>query len=94
MSERIKVIDEYSDQLVASGYSWKQTQDIVKAGLKGYENKVRKCKENKSNLHRSAAEGLHDRKKNALLAPQNWFLGKKKESKKSKSTKIRQRTGK
>ena len=30
----------------------------------------RKCRENKTNLHRPAAEGLHTRKKNALLAPQ------------------------
>ena len=47
--------------------------------------KQENVKENKSNLYRSAAEGLHARKKNALLAPQSWFLGKKKESKKSKS---------
>ena len=39
------MIDEFSDQLVASGYSWEQTKDIVKSGLRGYENKVRKCRE-------------------------------------------------
>ena len=91
MSERIKVIDEYSDQLVASGYSWKQTQDIVKAGLTGYENKLRKCRENKTNLHRSAAEGLHARKKNALLAPQRWFLGK---ARSQRNQKLNRRTSK
>ena len=92
MKERIKVIDEFSDQLLASGYSWNQTQNIVKAGLRGYERKLRKCRECNTNLHRSAAEGLHLRKKNALLGPQRWFLGKKKETKKLKSkSSVRQR---
>ena len=86
MEERIKVVDEFGDQLQASGYSWKQTQDIVRAGLKGYENKLRKCKESNRNLHRSAEEGLHARKKNALLGPQRWFLGKRKETKNTKSS--------
>ena len=52
------------------------------------ENAERKTQ----NLHRSAAEGLHLRKKNALLGPQHWFLGKKKETKKLKSkSSVRQR---
>ena len=60
--------------------------------MRGYERKLRKCRECNTNLHRSAAEGLHLRKKNALLGPQRWFLGKKKETKKLKSkSSVRQR---
>ena len=87
ISERVKVVDEFAEQLISSGYSLKQTQDIVKAGLKGYEAKLRKCKETKTNLHRSADEGFHARKKNALLGPKRWFLGKKKATKKPKAKK-------
>ena len=39
----------------------------MKAGLRGYERKLRKCRECNTNLHRSAAEGLHLRKR--VLCP-------------------------
>ena len=77
-SERIVVIDEFSDQMLASGYSPEQTRDIVVAGLTGYERKLKKSKEEKKDLHRSAAGSLQSRIKKKLLGRQTWYLDKDK----------------
>ena len=76
MKERIAIIDEYSEQLLASGYSQKQTKSIIEAGLLGYEKLVKRAEKGKAVLHRSAAEGAGERKRKKLLRKGNWFTKK------------------
>ena len=84
--ERIKVIDEYSDQLRASGYSPEQAQRIVVAGLTGYERKLKKSTEEKIDLHRSAAGSLESRIKKKLLGRQTWYKNKKRDARAGKNS--------
>ena len=74
---RIEIVNDYSYQLLSSGYSHVQTRDIVEAGLKGYENILKKCKKGETRLHRSAEEGAGRRMKKKLLGKSIWFQKKK-----------------
>ena len=74
---RISIVDEYTKQILSSGYSFDQTKNIVIAGLKGYESILKRCKEGKTVLHRSAKIGLEERRKKKLLGKGNWFKGKR-----------------
>ena len=76
ISERIAIIDEYTTQLFASGYSQDQTRKIIEAGLLGYETLVKKVKKGEAVLHRSANEGAGARKRKKLLGKGNWFTNK------------------
>ena len=78
-SDRIQIIDEYSSQLEASGYSAAQTRKIVTAGLTGYQGLVEKVSKGETVMHRSAAEGFTSRKRKKLLSPGNWFKTRRKE---------------
>ena len=87
-SERIQIIDEYSSQLSASGYSAAQSRRIVTAGLTGYQGLVERVAKGETVMHRSAAEGFASRKRKKLLGPGNWFKTKRKfENKKQKRKK-------
>ena len=71
MEERIKVVDDYTDQLLFSGYSTEQTKKVIIAGLKGYENLLKKAKRGQTRIHRPAADGLAARKRKKLLGKGN-----------------------
>ena len=51
----------------------KTARDIVVNGLKGYKRKIARCLENKTPLHRSAAQSAKSRRTKKLLAKSNWF---------------------
>ena len=82
-SVRIDIVDTFSSQLKASGYSHEQNVKIVKAGLTGYENLLKKCKLGKAKMHRLASEGFESRRRKKLLGKSNWF---KKKNQKEKYT--------
>ena len=90
IEERIKVVDQYCNQLLLSGYSIKQITDIVTAGLTGYEKLLLKCKKEKKPLHRSAEDGQTERRRKKLLASGNWCKQKKKGQKSSSYVKKKQ----
>jgi hypothetical protein len=76
-TERIKVVDDYSQKLVNSGYGIKQVRRIILTGLKGYERILRESKKDGGrNLHRSAKESSHERGKKKLLGKSEWFRKK------------------
>ena len=79
MKERIRVVDEFTDQMLFSGYSAEQTRRIIIAGLKGYENLLKKAERGQTRIHRPAADGLATRKRKKLLGKGNWFQPRKKE---------------
>ena len=82
-SVRIDVVNAFSSQIKASGYSDEQNIKIVKAGLTGYENLLQKCKLGKAKMHRLASEGYESRRRKKLLGKSNWF---KKKSQREKYT--------
>ena len=49
---KVEIVDNYAQELVNSGYRGEQLQKIVTNGIKGYENKVRRCKAQGAKLHR------------------------------------------
>ena len=77
-SERIAIINDFSAQLGASGYSDTQIHRVVSAGLTGYQKLVEKCQKGEAVMHRSAAEGFASRFRKKLLSPSNWFRPKRK----------------
>ena len=79
MKERIRVVDEFTDQMLFSGYSVEQTRKIIIAGLKGYENLLKKAERGQTRIHRPAADGLAARKRKKLLGKGNWFQPRRKE---------------
>ena len=70
---RTNIVDEFTQQLLNSGYDWDQVRKIIVSGLTGYENMVSRAKRTGSGLHRSAAEGAQERRRKKLLAKSSWF---------------------
>ena len=76
MDERIKVIDDFHDKLLRSGYSWSQCREIIVAGLQGYEKILAKVERGETQLHRDASDGAIARHRKKLLGPATWFKQK------------------
>ena len=90
MKERVQVVDDFSIKLITSGYGREQAGRIITAGLMGYENALRRDRDGKGKLHKSAADGAAARNRRKLLAKSNWF--KKKPGKDGESAPIGKKT--
>ena len=75
--ERNTIIENYISKMRRSGYRQDQIENIVKAGLIGYERKLEKARGSEQGIHRSAksTEGLRYKKK--LLGKTSWFKKKR-----------------
>ena len=71
---KIEIVDNYTQKLLNSGYRGEVLQRIITNGIKGYENKLRRCVELGSKLYRSSTDSQGARIKKKLLAKSNWFL--------------------
>ena len=80
-SERIKIIDNYIDRLLVSGYKTEQIKEIVESGLKGYIRKLNRAIKSGIPLHRPAASTLQGRIRKKLTERSNWYKKKPKNSK-------------
>ena len=76
--ETIKVIDDYSQKLLNSGYSVEETRAIVVKGLKGYEGRKNRCREEGRSLWRTANQSRGARHLKKLTANTSWYRGRKK----------------
>ena len=74
---KVKIVDDYSQKLVNSGYKGEQLVKIITNGIKGYEGKVRRCREQGRPLHRSSIDSQGARIRKKLLAKSKWFKNKK-----------------
>ena len=54
--EIIKMVDNYTQNLLNSGYTVEETRAIIVKGLKGYEGRKNKCKREGRSLWRTAAQ--------------------------------------
>ena len=52
IDEKIRVINEYTEQLKFSGYNFRETAEIVKSGCLGMKRKVERRKKEGVPLHR------------------------------------------
>ena len=79
--EKARIVDQYGQKLLDSGYSREQTVRILVAGIKGFERKVEKCKKQGRRLRRTAKESRGTRTRKQLLGKTDWFRKKSKGSK-------------
>ena len=75
---RLAVIDQFTQQVLACGYSKEQTRRIVTAGLVGYENMKIAAEEAGGSIHKCAAEGAVERRRKKLIGKASWFKGSSK----------------
>ena len=73
MGAKVKIVDDYTQKLLNSGYKGEQLKRIITNGIKGYENKVRMCREQGVKLHRTSTDSQGARVRKKLLARTNWF---------------------
>ena len=78
--QHIEIVDGYTQKLANSGYSSTQIRRIIISGIRGYNNKVARCKEQGTRLHRTAQECSNSRTRRKLLGKSNWFRGSSKAS--------------
>ena len=76
--ERNQILEIFTSKLKLSGYRMDQVREIVKAGLKGYERKLQKAKNNGNSVHRDAKSTVGLRFKKKISAKMNWFKNKNK----------------
>ena len=75
---KLEIVDNYTQKLLNSGYKGETLQRIITNGIKGYESKLRRCKEEGRKLHRSSTDSQGARIRKKLLAKSNWFRKSKK----------------
>ena len=73
--ERNKVVDQYGQKLLNSGYSLEQTRHIWVNGIKGFEGKKRRCQLEGRKLFRKTKESMGARWKKKLVARSSWYKG-------------------
>ena len=71
--ERERIIDQYGQKLLNSGYAREQVVAILVAGIKGYEGKGERCKREGRNLRRTSDESKGARTRKTLLGKTEWY---------------------
>ena len=77
VSEVEKVVDDYAKKLVRSGHVRKKVEEIILAGIRGYERKVRRCAAEGRNLYRTSSESFKPRQLKKVLGAKTWFRKRK-----------------
>ena len=70
---KVEIVDNYTQKLLNSGYQGEQLQRIVTNGIKGYENKLRRCRAQGAKLHDCSTDSQGARFRKKLLAKSTWF---------------------
>jgi hypothetical protein len=73
ISEKVAVLDTFSQKLINSGHVISVVRNILVSGIRGYTRRVSRCLEQGIPLHRSAGQSSGARRKKKLLANSNWF---------------------
>ena len=72
ISEKVEIVDHYTQQLVNSGYAPEQIRDIIERSLEGVVRKELK-RENATHRFKSANETLEQRNIRKLTETTNWY---------------------
>ena len=78
VEERTTIIETYTQQLKSSGYSRKQSREIVVSGVVGWKRKVKRRETDGLDFYRSAKSTLAGRCRKKLLEKETWFKAKRK----------------
>ena len=73
IEDRVKVIDQYTQQLKNSGYNWKTAREIIVCGLLGLVRKIARRERKGEKFHRKAASTLAGRYRRKLTGKENWY---------------------
>ena len=74
-----EVVDQFAKKILTSGYSINQTRKILMDGLRGWDRKVKRMKQdNNGRLFRTNRESLKMRIKKKTLGKTNWYKTKNK----------------
>ena len=72
-SVKVEMMDKWAQKLINSGHKSKEVRSILLSGIKGYNNKVKKCQKSGTPLHRSAKLSFIARRLAKLTGKSNWF---------------------
>ena len=72
-----EIIDGACQKMANSGYGGEQMRRIVIAGIRGWGNKILRCKAEGRRLRRTAKESQGARTRMKLLGKSTWFRGDK-----------------
>ena len=72
-SEKVKVMDDFSQVMVNSGHVIEVVQRALMNGMKGHLRKVERCFRDGKEFHRCAASSAQSRKSKKLTQKRNWF---------------------
>ena len=73
-----KVVDGYGQKLLTSGFSREKEVEILVAGIRCYERKVRRCRKNGWSLYRTAKGSMKSRQMKKLIGNKSWYRQKRK----------------
>ena len=79
--EMCKVVDQYGQKLINSGYSLEQVRRILINGIKGFEGRKARCKREGRSLYRTAIQSHGARVRKKILSQSSWYNGASKKSK-------------
>ena len=77
-TEKIEVVDHYTQQLINSGYNGEQVRDIIESGLKGMKRREERKKARESRF-RSAEETIEERTTKNLIESTTWYKDREQE---------------
>ena len=73
-----EVIDQFGKKVLTSGYSIHQTKKIVLAGIRGWDRKVKRMKQdNDGKIFRTNRESVKMRTRKKILGKTHWYKSKK-----------------
>ena len=76
--ERMRVINNYSQKLLKSGYNVEQVRRIIINGIRGFEGRKKRCEKEGRRLYRTARESQGARERKKLISKLNWNRSEKK----------------
>ena len=68
-----KIVDNFAQKLINSGYGVDQSRRIIVSGIKGWRTKIENCKRDGRKLRRTAKESEEQREREKLLGKSSWF---------------------
>ena len=69
----VEVVNKFSKKLMTSGYSLSQARRVVSNGVRGWERKKRRAKNEKRNLFRTAKDSMSGRIRKKTTLKTNWY---------------------
>ena len=73
----MEVVDNFGQKMLNSGHSLEDTRRNLVSGLKGWKNKVARCKSQGQPIHRTAKQSSVSRRIKKLVGKATWFLEQK-----------------